>query len=266
MISITIISHVFQKSPASREPLQLHPAPPPTSVSQSHDGHVGAPANQHRNRSCGVAAAGVQQEKQTLPEQVSPMSDSSTDWNSDCSLTWLYFYFYFRTNFSHNSNTHTSACHSPKTTNTRKRTEEVEGRQDCVVEAESQEEEEEPACCKVEVEAESNGMGVSEKQRQAVTADPQSPAGSVISISSDEEDDEEEPGAQRHSVEWEQKKLFRKCMKYWFSIILIFYMWVTVKVTFWKVFDKKKKYSNGINYHLHIYMKIRSKHFFLDFT
>lgn len=78
-ISITIISHVFQKSPASREPLQLHPAPPPTSVSQSHDGHVGAPANQHRNRSCGVAAAGVQQEKQTLPEQVSPMSDSSTD-------------------------------------------------------------------------------------------------------------------------------------------------------------------------------------------
>ncbi|XP_053533792.1 homeodomain-interacting protein kinase 3 isoform X1 [Ictalurus punctatus] len=106
-----------------------------------------------------------------------------------------------RTNFSHNSNTHTSACHSPKTTNTRKRTEEVEGRQDCVVEAESQEEEEEPACCKVEVEAESNGMGVSEKQRQAVTADTQSPAGSVISISSDEEDDEEEPGAQRHSVE-----------------------------------------------------------------
>ncbi|MCJ8733647.1 hypothetical protein PDJAM_G00226020 [Pangasius djambal] len=116
-----------------------------------------------------------------------------------------------RTNFSHNSNTHTSACHSPKTADARKRTDEAEGQcpetEDCVVEAESQaesqEEEEEPACCKVEVEveAESNGLGGSEKQRQAVTADTPSPAGSVISISSDEEDDEEEPRAQRHSAE-----------------------------------------------------------------
>ncbi|KAM9481044.1 homeodomain-interacting protein kinase 3 [Clarias gariepinus] len=120
-----------------------------------------------------------------------------------------------RTNFSHNSNTHISAAHSPKTTDGRKRTEEVQDRcpetEDCIVEAELQtesqeeEEEEEPACCKVEVEveAESNGLGVSEEQRQAVTADTPSPAGSVISISSDDDDeeDEEAPGAPRHSVE-----------------------------------------------------------------
>lgn len=107
------------------------------------------------------------------------------------------------------------ACHSPKTNNAYKRTEEVKGQcpvtEDCVVEAESQaesqeeeEEEEEPACCKVEVvvEPESNGLRVSETQRVAVTADTLSPAGSVISISSDEEEEEEEEArAQRHSVE-----------------------------------------------------------------
>ncbi|XP_027016087.2 homeodomain-interacting protein kinase 3 isoform X1 [Tachysurus fulvidraco] len=110
-----------------------------------------------------------------------------------------------RTNFSHNSNTHTTACHSPKTTDARNRTEAAEGQrlatEDCVVEAESREEEEEPPCCKVELEAESNRLGVSETQRQAATADTPSPAGSVISISSDEEEDEEEQGAQKHSVE-----------------------------------------------------------------
>ncbi|KAI5624336.1 homeodomain-interacting protein kinase 3, partial [Silurus asotus] len=124
-----------------------------------------------------------------------------------------------RMNFSHNTNTHTLVCHSPKTNNGHKRTQEVECRRpksrDCVVEAESrvesqeelQEEEEEPACCKVEVETRSNALGVSEKQRQTVTADTPSPAGSVISISSDEDEDEdteeeeEEAGEQRHSVE-----------------------------------------------------------------
>ncbi|KAF7699392.1 hypothetical protein HF521_004134 [Silurus meridionalis] len=121
-----------------------------------------------------------------------------------------------RMNFSHNTNTHYSVCHSPKTNNGHKRTQEVECRRpksrDCVVEAESRvesqeelQEEEEPACCKVEVETRSNALGVSEKQRQTVTADTPSPAGSVISISSDEDEDEdteeEEAGEQRHSVE-----------------------------------------------------------------
>lgn len=72
---------------------------------------------------------------------------------------------------------------------------------ECVVEAESQaEQQEEPVCCKVE--SEPNELCVSQKQRQAVVmADTPSPTSSVISISSDT-DDEEEQRAQRHSLEW----------------------------------------------------------------
>ncbi|TSZ97549.1 Homeodomain-interacting protein kinase 3 [Bagarius yarrelli] len=109
-----------------------------------------------------------------------------------------------RTNFSHHSNTQTTVCHSPKTTEAHKRSEEAEGRCPetgvCVVEAEPQKEE--SAWCKVdiEVEAGSNPPGTSETQRQAVTAETPSPTGSVISISSDDEDEEEE-GSQRHSAE-----------------------------------------------------------------
>uniref|UniRef100_A0A3B3BC96 non-specific serine/threonine protein kinase n=1 Tax=Oryzias melastigma TaxID=30732 RepID=A0A3B3BC96_ORYME len=86
------------------------------------------------------------------------------------------------TNFSQNTNIQNLTCQSPKMADTAKNVEEVE------------EEKDEENCCKVETHCEE--LAVSQEQRQAmVISDLASPAVSVISISSDEEEN-----AQIHSM------------------------------------------------------------------
>ncbi|XP_056135250.1 homeodomain-interacting protein kinase 3 isoform X2 [Lampris incognitus] len=104
-------------------------------------------------------------------------------------------------NFSHNTNIQNSTCQSPKMADTAKNVEEEEGEEArcpeegrTVVE-EARTEQEQENCCKVEPHCEE--LSVSQEQRQAmVIADLASPTVSIISISSDEEEN-----AQRHSLE-----------------------------------------------------------------
>ncbi|XP_026087045.1 homeodomain-interacting protein kinase 3-like isoform X2 [Carassius auratus] len=100
-------------------------------------------------------------------------------------------------NFIHSTNSQNSSCQYPKMVDRAKNTEEVAA--DCVVEAESETvPEDEPLCCKAEPEYEDSA--VSQKQRPTIViADSPSPARSVISISS--ETDEEGPDTQKHSLE-----------------------------------------------------------------
>ncbi|XP_062861269.1 homeodomain-interacting protein kinase 3 isoform X2 [Trichomycterus rosablanca] len=107
-----------------------------------------------------------------------------------------------RSHFVHNTNTQ-NTCRSPKTVDTGKNAVEVDHCAEVenvveVVQVSQVEQEEEPVCCKVDPEADE--LGVSKEQRQSEVGDAPSPAGSIISISSDT-DDEEEQGAQRHSLE-----------------------------------------------------------------
>lgn len=107
------------------------------------------------------------------------------------------------TNFSQNTNIQNLTCQSPKMADTAKNVEEVEeekarcpGEELSVEEkgAVVQVEEDEENCCKVETHCEE--LAVSQEQRQAmVISDLASPAVSVISISSDEEEN-----AQIHSM------------------------------------------------------------------
>lgn len=92
-------------------------------------------------------------------------------------------------NLMHSTNSQNLACQSPKTIDSAKNTGVVE----CVADVVPGEE---AVCCKAEPEYE-DSCG-SQKQRQtSAMADSQSPAGSVISISS--ESDEDGPDAQKHS-------------------------------------------------------------------
>uniref|UniRef100_A0A1A8E4W0 non-specific serine/threonine protein kinase n=4 Tax=Nothobranchius TaxID=28779 RepID=A0A1A8E4W0_NOTKA len=103
-------------------------------------------------------------------------------------------------NTSHNTGIQNLACQSPKMADTAKNVEEIEEEEArCPEEGHSvggrQVAEDEENCCKVEPDCEE--LSVSQEQRQAmVISDLASPAVSVISISSDEEEDD----AQRHSM------------------------------------------------------------------
>ncbi|XP_037546457.1 homeodomain-interacting protein kinase 3 [Nematolebias whitei] len=107
-------------------------------------------------------------------------------------------------NNSQNTNIQNLPCHSPKMADTAKNVEEIEEEEaKCLKKGHSVEEEQvaeqveedgEENCCKVEPDCEERS--VSQEQRQAmVISDLASPTVSVISISSDEEDN-----AQRHSM------------------------------------------------------------------
>ncbi|XP_030622680.1 homeodomain-interacting protein kinase 3 [Chanos chanos] len=104
--------------------------------------------------------------------------------------------------FSHNINTQNSACQSPKTADATKNIAEEEEEDHCleseqVVEGESVVgPEEEAVCCKEEPDSEE--LSVTQMQRKSIViANSPSPAVSVISISSDTD---EEESAQRHSL------------------------------------------------------------------
>nr|XP_015808286.2 homeodomain-interacting protein kinase 3 isoform X2 [Nothobranchius furzeri] len=101
-------------------------------------------------------------------------------------------------NTSHNTGIQNLACQSPKMADTAKNVEEIEEEARCPEEGHSvggRQVAEDENCCKVEPDCEE--LSVSQEQRQAmVISDLASPAVSVISISSDEEEDD----AQRHSM------------------------------------------------------------------
>lgn len=109
----------------------------------------------------------------------------------------------FRGHFLHNTNTQ-NICRSPKAVDPAKNPEQADhcAVADSVVEVvqvSQVEQEEAPVCCNAEPEGED--LGVSTEQRKGDVEGTPSPAGSIISISSDTEDEAEEQAAQRHSLE-----------------------------------------------------------------
>ncbi|XP_042563977.1 homeodomain-interacting protein kinase 3 isoform X3 [Clupea harengus] len=111
-------------------------------------------------------------------------------------------------NFTHSTNTQSSVYQGPKMAPVIKNVEvetverrnyaEAERRERVSDRTDTSVEEEEPSCCKVEEEEEEELVVAKKQQRQAmVIADSPSPAVSVISISSDT-DEEDQP--QRHSI------------------------------------------------------------------